>query len=295
MSLNNNNQYGVRILLARFAHNDAIHQPLEDEESTVSGEILSPDYYRSVYDVSTNNDDATIVSEQKQQERDQELDSLTPWDIGRAQPTIVQAYNDGKFEGSVLDAGCGFGENCLFLAGQQRITSVVGFDLAKGAISIARERAAQMERYEEEKPSTGWWKTPRFVVRSCTELTSDSGNHDALLDHDDNGKSVLFDTAVDSGLLHCLSDADAQAYVTQLAGVVKPRTGRAYVGCFSTANPDPWSNPRRLSEEDLRRLFCRENGWEVLEVKDAWWGRPSPRGSNQGAFCMALWMEARRR
>ena len=55
-----------------------------------------------------------------------------------------------------------------------------------------------------------------------------------------------------------------------------------------------WDNPRRLSEEQLRRLFCAEAGWEVQEVRQAWWSRPTGRGSKQGAFSLALWMEARR-
>mmetsp|Transcript_13450 Transcript_13450/g.19615 ORF Transcript_13450/g.19615 Transcript_13450/m.19615 type:complete len:103 (+) Transcript_13450:1-309(+) len=99
---------------------------------------------------------------------------------------------------------------------------------------------------------------------------------------------------IDSGLLHCLSDDDAINYLSQMTRLVKPTTGRAYVGCFSTANPEPWDNPRRLSEDYLRGLFCRENGWEVISVKDTWWSRPPERGSSQGAFSMALWMEARR-
>lgn len=147
---------------------------------------------------------------------------------------------------------------------------------------------------EENLLIDGWWTTPTFFVRSCTDLSprDNDGGDDGLLMED--GERILFDTSIDSGLLHCLSDTDAHAYVTQLAKVVTPGTGKAYVGCFSTANSDPWSNPRRLDESDLRRLFCEENGWEVLSVKDVWWGRPSLRGSNQGAFCMALWMEARR-
>lgn len=254
---------------------DTIQQKISSSSNT-TGEILSPSYYRTVYDTPT----PTTTT------------GRTPWDIGRPQPTIVQAYAEGKFRGSVLDAGCGYGENCLFLAEKKRITSVTGFDLAEGAIAVARERAARRE--EEERGVDGWWKTPRFMVRSCTELSPDGAG--LLMDTGmDGGEEVmLFDTSIDSGLLHCLSDDDAWTYVKQLAQVVRPETGRAYVGCFSTANPDPWSNPRRLDEGDLRRLFCRELGWEVVEVKDVWWGRPSLRGSNQGAFCMALWMEARR-
>ena len=122
---------------------------------------------------------------------------------------------------------------------------------------------------------------------STSTSTSTSTSND-----DDDG--LLFDVALDSALLHCLSDADAKAYVGELSRLVARGTGRALVGCFSDKNPDPWDNPRRLSEGYLRGLFCKEAGWEVTRVRDTWWSRPTGRGSAQGSFCMALWMEARR-
>lgn len=131
-----------------------------------------------------------------------------------------------------------------------------------------------------------WNPSPLFHVASCTNI---------VLPEDDADNDVeLFDVSIDSGLLHCLSNDDAQAYVVELAKWVKPNTGKAFVGCFSKANPDPWQNPRRLDEAYLRNLFSLENGWEVTTIKETWWARPSPRGSSQGAFCLALWMEARR-
>jgi hypothetical protein len=85
-----------------------------------------------------------------------------------------------------------------------------------------------------------------------------------------------------------------EAYVRQLAPLLKPREGRAFVGAFSDKNPDPWTNPRRLSEGRLRALFCAANGWDVVSVEETWWQRPSRRGSAAGAWSLALWLEARR-
>ena len=39
-----------------------------------------------------------------------------PWDIPGPQPAIVGLEEAGEIRGSVLDAGCGTGENALYLA-----------------------------------------------------------------------------------------------------------------------------------------------------------------------------------
>jgi len=39
-----------------------------------------------------------------------------PWDIGHPQPSIVELAEAGQIRGSVLDCGCGTGENVLYLA-----------------------------------------------------------------------------------------------------------------------------------------------------------------------------------
>merc|ERR1711862_664365 len=130
-------------------------------------------------------------------------------------------------------------------------------------------------------------KKPKFFVADATEMA------DEYLQR--YGGEELFDVSVDSGLLHCLSDDVAVLYVRNLAKLVKPYTGRAYVGCFSTKNPvASWNNPRRLSAEYLEGLFCRNNGWEVTSIQDTSWSRPLERGSSMGAFTMAFWMEAQR-
>ena len=66
--------------------------------------------------------------------------------------------------------------------------------------------------------------------------------------------------------------------------------GRLYVGCFSDANPDPWSNPRRLSEAHLRALFAGP-AWRVESIEPAWYERPRAmnEGHRSGAWTMALW------
>ena len=51
-------------------------------------------------------------------------------------------------------------------------------------------------------------------------------------------------------------------YVLGLRTLLR-RGGSLYAGVFSDANPDPWSNPRRMSAAQLRELFCAANGWRA--------------------------------
>ena len=68
-------------------------------------------------------------------------DDPAPWDIGRPQPAIVRLASRGEFTGSVLDAGCGTGENALHVASLG--LSVLGVDVAETALAIAREKAKE--------------------------------------------------------------------------------------------------------------------------------------------------------
>src|SRR4030095_14298022 len=66
-------------------------------------------------------------------------DGPAPWDIGQPQPAVGRLAAAGGFTGAVLDAGCGTGENALYLAAQG--LSVLGVDVAETALAIARDKA----------------------------------------------------------------------------------------------------------------------------------------------------------
>src|ERR1035438_7003572 len=68
-------------------------------------------------------------------------DGRAPWDIGQPQPAIVRLASEGGFAGTVLDAGCGTGENALLVASLG--LSVLGVDVAETALAIAREKASE--------------------------------------------------------------------------------------------------------------------------------------------------------
>src|SRR5690242_5932985 len=55
-----------------------------------------------------------------------------PWDIGEPQPEFVRLAESGAIEGTVLDVGCGTGENALYLAARGH--DVWGIDFVPKAI-----------------------------------------------------------------------------------------------------------------------------------------------------------------
>jgi 2-polyprenyl-3-methyl-5-hydroxy-6-metoxy-1,4-benzoquinol methylase len=62
-----------------------------------------------------------------------------PWDIGRPQKPFVEAAD--PVSGSVLDAGCGTGENALFFAGPGQ--PVIGVDFLPEPIRRAKAKAIE--------------------------------------------------------------------------------------------------------------------------------------------------------
>jgi cyclopropane fatty-acyl-phospholipid synthase-like methyltransferase len=153
-----------------------------------------------------------------------------PWDLGRPQRAIVELAEAGRIVGSVLDVGCGTGEHALYLA--ERGHDVVGVDLAPRAIELARAKA--------------------------TERGIAVGLHvwDALR-VDELGRT--FDTAIDVGMFHTLSDEERPLYAMGLHGALTAG-GQAFVMCWSERNP--WGyGPRHVTQMELLGTF--ERGWDV--------------------------------
>lgn len=159
-------------------------------------------------------------------------DGPAPWDIGRPQPAIVRLAAVGVFSGTVLDAGCGTGENALHVASLG--LPVLGIDVAETALSIAREKAA------------------------ARGLAADFAACDAL--HLDRLGRV-FDTVLDCGLLHSFDHDERREYVASLASVTA-RGSRLHVLCFSDVGGDA-CGPHPVSEEELRAAF---DGWHIASV-----------------------------
>src|SRR5690349_20835336 len=62
-----------------------------------------------------------------------------PWDIGRPQKTFIDIAD--QISGSILDAGCGTGENALFFA--SRGHKVTGIDFLAEPINRAKQKAKE--------------------------------------------------------------------------------------------------------------------------------------------------------
>jgi SAM-dependent methyltransferase len=162
-------------------------------------------------------------------------DGPAPWDIGRPQPAVVHLASQGAFAGAVLDTGSGTGENALHIASQG--LSVVGIDVAKTALAIARAKAKERGVSIE------------FVAADAFQL-------------DRLGRT--FDTVLDCGLFHTFDDDERPRYVASVASVTK-HDATLYVLCFSDDGPD--IGPHPITLEQLRTAFNPNTGWNVVGIK----------------------------
>ncbi len=157
-----------------------------------------------------------------------------PWDIPAPQPAYVRLEKAGRIRGSVLDAGCGTGENALFLA--SRGHEVWGLDFVP--VAIERARAKAQER----------GLNVHFQVGDALRLG-------------DLGRT--FDAVIESGLFHTFTDEERPLYVAGLAKIVRPG-GTVNILCFSDEEP-PGEGPRRVTQQEIRDAFA--HGWQVTDIQ----------------------------
>jgi 2-polyprenyl-3-methyl-5-hydroxy-6-metoxy-1,4-benzoquinol methylase len=166
---------------------------------------------------------------------DSAYEGTPPWDIGRPQKVFVELVQRREITGSILDIGCGTGENALFFAGEGY--DVWGVDSAPLAIQKAQEKALMRGL------------DVHFLV----------GN---VLDFSMIGRK--FDTVTDSGLFHTLSDDDRPVFVDTLADVLFP-AGTYFMLCFSDLEP-PGYGPRRITKREIQESF---DGWSINYIRPA--------------------------
>ncbi len=168
-------------------------------------------------------------------------EQAAPWDIGRPQPAMIRAADDGWVRGRVLDVGCGTGENALFFA--QRGATVLGVDVVPAAIEAARAKAL------ERGVNAVFFRAD--LVADDTSLLSEE----------------KFDTVTDVGFFHALSDESRAVWLRRLAGLLAP--GGSYVMlCFSDKVPGSFG-PRRISQAELREAFTPQAGFAELSIEAA--------------------------
>jgi len=155
-----------------------------------------------------------------------------PWDIGRPQKAFIDVAD--QIAGSILDAGCGTGDNALFFA--SRGHRVTGIDFLEEPILRAKRKAMERD------------SSVTFLVKDALTL---------------NDWSERIDNVIDCGLFHVFSDDDRKRYVAGLATVLKPG-GRLFVLCFSNEEPGT-QGPRRVSRKELHEAFAE--GWTIESIQ----------------------------
>jgi cyclopropane fatty-acyl-phospholipid synthase-like methyltransferase len=165
---------------------------------------------------------------------EQMYQSQAAWDTGQPQPAIVKLAEAGLIRGSVLDVGCGTGENVLHLAARGH--ECWGIDFVPVVIERAKAKAAQrgIEAH--------------FIVGNALELAK---------------LGRQFDTVIDCGLFHTFSDEERPAFVQGLTKILRPG-GLLYLLCFSDEEPGTYG-PRRITQQDIRATF--HDGWLVRQIE----------------------------
>lgn len=167
-------------------------------------------------------------------------DGPAPWDVGHPQPTIVRLAAQGAFRGTVLDAGCGTGENAFHIAGLGLPdVSILGVDVAETALKLARVRAKE----------AGFGAVVEFATADAFALQR---------------LGRTFQTVLDSGLFHTFNADERPRYAASLASVTEPG-GMLYVLCFSDDGPD--TGPHPISRDDLRAAFSPDRGWRIVTIE----------------------------
>ena len=160
-----------------------------------------------------------------------------PWSIGEPQPELATLIAQGKFQGEVLDAGCGEAAISLYLA--EHGFTTVGLDQSPTAIDLAKKEAAARGLTNAS-----------FAVADI----SDFGGYDGR-----------FGTIVDSTLFHSMPVELRDGYQQSIVRAAAP--GASYfVLVFDKAGmPDGPANP--VTEDELRGVVSKY--WTIDEVRPA--------------------------
>ncbi|GIL78414.1 hypothetical protein Vretimale_17012 [Volvox reticuliferus] len=156
------------------------------------------------------------------------------------------------FSGRVLDAGCGIGDNALYVAKAAPGTNVTAVDVVPRCLEFAAAKADLRNMRSQVE----------LVVADL--LQENVSCMPRALGHEHNG---TFSVILDSSTFHCFSDSDRERYVSTLRRLLRPR-GLIYMNCMSEEETRP-GGPRRISVPDLLTVFNRPNGWEVETIEDS--------------------------
>lgn len=160
--------------------------------------------------------------------------NTSTWEFGRPQPAIVRLAQSGEIVGTVLDVGCGTGENALYLSSLGH--EVTAIDIAQEAIDKARRKSLQRGIRVNFRLSDA-------LALPCLGLT--------------------FDTVIDSGLFHVFSDEERVEFANNLGAVLMPG-GRYFMLCMSER--ETREGPRQVTQAEIRDTF--RNGWTINNIQE---------------------------
>lgn len=170
-----------------------------------------------------------------------QFDGPPPWNIGEPQPELATLIDAGKVRGNVLDAGCGYAELSLALAGDGY--TVVGIELTPTAVAAAKKAAA-----ERNLPNA------TFVQDDITSFTGFDGR---------------FDTIIDSTLFHSIPVEGRDGY--QQSVYRAAASGAVYYilvfakGAFPA---EAEQKPNEVDDAELREAVGKY--WTIDEIRPAY-------------------------
>lgn len=179
---------------------------------------------------------------------------FAPWEVHRPQQAVRELLTAGSFKGSVLDCGCGIGDNSLFIAKYTNCT-VDAVDLLPPCIAFAEMKAG----LRNMRNRVGW---------HCFDLMEWDSSPLA-------GRT--YDVILDCGLLHLLAPAARLSYLDRLHALLKPG-GTLHLLVISDQERNP-GGPGRVSRGELESLLGPGRGWSLtslaphrMELHPTFWG-----------------------
>ncbi|OBJ56771.1 class I SAM-dependent methyltransferase [Mycobacterium sp. 1423905.2] len=163
-----------------------------------------------------------------------------PWNIGEPQPELAALIAAGKVRSDVLDAGCGFAELSLALAGAGY--TVVGIDITPTAVAAAT-KAAQARGLT----------TASFEQADITSFTGYDGR---------------FSTVMDSTLFHSIPVEGRDGYLRSVYRAAAPGANYYVLVFAKGAFPaELETKPNEVDEEELRAAVSKY--WEIDDIRPA--------------------------
>jgi SAM-dependent methyltransferase len=158
------------------------------------------------------------------------MSQMRLWDPNGPQSAVKELVNRWEIRGSILEVGCGAGDNVLYLA--EHGHEAWGIDSDRNAIHRAKEKAAR--------------RRIQAVFQVGDPLQSANWG-------------VYVDNIIDCGLFHTLADGNRAKFENALRQSLRPR-GHFFLLCYSDQQPER-AGPRRITQKEILRTFAKK--WHV--------------------------------